>query len=220
MGFWDTLLGGTSKAPGDFYTPPKHEGQIMGAITPGLQTNRNAPQTGMDSPFRDSQLSQIGTLQGIANGTQKGAGELAAERQTSNAQAAQQAMARMARGGNAGLAYRQAGRNTAAVGLAGAGQAAVSAAGDQQNAQGLLTTALGQGRGQDSQIQLANMDAKLKQMGLDDAARLGYLAQLTGMDIATLQAQMSAYNQAQQNPGLIGPLLGAAGQVGAAYAGA
>lgn len=222
MGFWgnlkDTILGGTSKAPGDFYTPYNHQQQIMGAITPGMATNRTAPQAGMDSPFRSGQLGQIAQLQGIAGGTQQGAGELAVQRQAQNALAAQQAQARMARGGNSILAARGAANNAAGIGMAAAGQGQQAAMQDQMNAQGMLTGALGQGRGQDQQVQLANLDAQLKQMGMDDATRLGYLQQLTGMDANTLQVQMGGYNQANQRQGLLGGLLSSGGQIGAAYA--
>jgi len=83
-------------------------------------------------------------------------------------------------------------------------------------AQNMLTGALGQGRGQDIQTQMANVDAQLRAMGMNDQARLGYLAQLTGMDANTLQAQMAQYSAAQQRPGMLGPLIGAGGQIGAA----
>jgi hypothetical protein len=99
-----------------------------------------------------------------------------------------------------------------------AGQAQRSALEGQMAAQGLLTQAAGQGRGQDSQIQLANMDAQLKQMGMDDNARLQYLSQMTGLNIAQLQAQIAAMNGATSQQGLLGPLLSAGGQVGAAAA--
>lgn len=212
----DKLIGGTSKAPGDYYTPFQHESQIMGAINSGMQTNRQAPQVGMGSPFRDAQISQLGQLQGLASGTQRTAGELAAMRGAQQAGAQQQAMARMARGQDAVLAQRQAANNMAGISSNAAGQAQRSALEGQMAAQGLLTQAAGQGRGQDTQIQIANMDAKLKQMGMDDATRLAYLGQLTGMDAATLQAQMAQYAAAQGRPGMLGPLLSAGGQVAGA----
>jgi len=217
MSWYDYLLGGTSKKPGDFYTPMQHENQAMGAITGGLGTNHVAPQIGLQSdPFRGMQLQQIGQLQGIAGGTQKGAGELGIERQMQNAQAAQQAQARMSRGMNAGLASRDAANQTAALGISGAGMGQQAAMQDQMQAQNMLTGALGQGRGQDIQTQMANVDAQLRAMGMNDQARLGYLAQLTGMDANTLQAQMAQYSAAQQRPGMLGPLIGAGGQIGAA----
>jgi hypothetical protein len=221
MGFMDVLLGGLNKStnPADYAKGTQYadRNQIMGAITPGLATNRTAPQTDMGSPFRSAQLNQIGQLQGIASGAQKGAGELAAQRQAQVAAAQQMAMARMQRGGMGGaLAARNAANNTSAIGISAAGMGQRAAMQDQQMAHGLLTNAAGQGRGQDSQIQLANMDAKLKQMGLDDAARIAYLQQLTGMDANQLQAQLQSMGVALGQQGLLGPLLSAGGQIGAA----
>lgn len=214
----DWLLGGTSKNPGDFRQPFAHQGQIDQAITTGLGTSRTAPQVGMSSPFRSAQLQQLQQLQGLANGTQRTAGELAAMRGAQQAGAQQQAMARMARGGDAALAQRGAAANMAGISSNAAGQAQRSALEGQMAAQGLLTQAAGQGRSQDQTVQLANMDAQLRQMGMDDQTRLAYLSQLTGLDIASLQQQMNAYNQAQAQPGMLGPLLSAGGQVGAAAA--
>lgn len=211
----DKLLGGTSKAPGDFYTPFNHESQIMGAVNQGMATNRTAPQVGMANPFRDAQMGQLSQLQGLASGQQQTAGELAAYRGAQQAGAQQQAMARMARGGDAALAQRGAANNMAGISSNAAGQAQRSALEGQMQAQGLLTQAAGQGRGQDMQVQIANMDSQLKQMGMDDATRLAYLQQMTGMDAATLQAQMQQYATAMGKPGLLGPLLSAGGQMAA-----
>ena len=216
MAWYDWLIGGTSKSPEDFRQPLPHQQQIESEINKGLATNRQAPQVGVGCQFRDAQAAQIGQLQGLASGTQKTAGELAVQRQAAQQAAQQQALARMARGGDAALAQRTAANQTAGIGINAAGQAQRAALEGQMAAQGLLTQAAGQARGQDSQIQLANMDAKLRQMGMDDQTRLAYLAQLTGMDIAQLQQQMAAYAAAQQRPGMLGPLLSAGGQVGAA----
>lgn len=223
MAWYDYLLGGigrstnlTDYAKGSQFAD---RSQIMGAITPGMATNRTAPQQDVGGAFRNAQLSQIGQLQGIANGTQQGAGELASQRQAANAAAQQMGMARMSRGAGAGQALSNAANNTSAIGISAAGMGQRAALQDQQMAQGMLTSALGQGRGQDTQIQLANMDAKLKQMGMDDQSRQFYLQQLTGMDANQLQAQLASMQTATSQTGLIGPLLSAAGQMGAAAAG-
>lgn len=216
----DVFLGGIGKStnPADYKTPFAHQSQIDAEIKKGLATDRTAPQVGMQNDFRNAQMQQLGQLQGLASGTQRTAGELAAMRAAQQASAQQQAMARMARGGDAVLAQRRAAEQTAGIGSNAAGQAQRAALEGQMAAQGLLTQAAGQGRGQDMQIQLANMDAQLKQMGMDDATRLAYLAQLTGMDAAQLQAQIAAMGAATQQTGLLGPLLSAGGQVGAAAA--
>lgn len=219
QGAKDWLIGGTSKQPGDFRQNYAHQSQIDAAIKQGLGTNRTAPQVGMDSPFRSAQLGQLSQLQALASGQQRTAGELAAQRAAQQQVAQQQAMARMARGSDAALAQRTAASNVAGIGSNAAGQAQRAALEGQMAAQGLLTQAAGQARGQDQTVQLANLDAKLKQMGMDDQTRLAYLQQLSGLDIASLQQQMGSYNQAAANPGMLGSLLSAGGQVGAAYAG-
>jgi len=189
-----------------------------------------------------SQLGGVTSqLQRIMSGQQAGAGELAVNRQVGQATAAQQAAARMARGANAALAARNAARNTADIGVAGAGQAAQAQLQDQANATGQLGGILGQMRGQDidlaaqnAQLQqqrmlqqgafnqqtgLANQDAALRQMGMNDQASLGYLAQLLGVDQAQLQAQLAKQQIALQDKGHLGSLLQSLGTIGAAAAG-
>lgn len=189
----------------------QHQGQIDQQIAQGLQTNRTAPQVGMQNQFRDAQTQQLGQLQGLASGQQRTAGELAVQRQAAQAAAQQQAMMRMSRGGDAALAQRRGAEQMAGIGINAQGAGQRAALEGQMAAQGLLTQASGQGRGQDTQVDVANMDAKLKQMGMDDASRLAYLQQLTGMDAAQLQAYVAAKTGQQQ---MQGALLGSLGQIG------
>lgn len=193
---------------------------IMGAITPGLGTNRAAPQAGMDSPFRNAQLGQLGQLQGIMSGQQAGAGELATQRGYQNQLGGIQAGMRSVRGPNAMLAQRGGMDQAAGAGINAQGMGQQAAMGDQMNAHGIAAQVSNAGRQGDQQMQLANLDAQLRQMGMDDAARLGYLQQLTGMDAAQIQAQVGAMGAAQagNTPGFLGPLLTAGAQVGAAAA--
>lgn len=198
-------------------------------------------------PFRQGQLQQIGQLQGIASGQQQGAGELAAQRQIQQALAAQQSQARMARGSNAALAYRNAANQSAALGSTGAGMGQQAAIQDQQNAHAALTGALGQGRGMD--VNVAGQNAGFQQQaGLQNAS----FQQQTGLANAGFQQganqanagfqqqgqqlnsqnylqllqqlgnmdanQLQAQNAAGQNKGMAGPLLSAGGQIGAAVA--
>ena len=151
---------------------------------------RRAPQARAQGPFRDAQLGLLGTLQGQATGRELSAGELAVARQTGRAIAQQQAGAAAARGQNAALAARAAGRNIADIGTTAAGQAAEARIRGQQAAAGLAGQIAGQGRGQDQEIQLANMDALLKQRGLDDNARINLLSQLFNIDKAELDARI------------------------------
>lgn len=198
----------------------QHGDQIQGLINSGLQgrTNTAAPQlnAGPQDQFRTAQMQQVQQLQGIASGQQQGAGELAAQRQTQNALAAQQGMARMARGGNAGMANLAAARGAGAVGLAGAGLGQQAALQDQQAAQGMLAGALGQGRGQD--LSLAGQNAQLaqQQSAQNNQMYLQLLSQLTGMDANILAAQLGQYQVEKAQPGLLGSLLSAGGQVAAA----
>lgn len=196
--------------------------QIQNAITAGLGTSRTAPQVSINpsDPFRNAQLGQLSQLQGIASGQQQGAGELAVQRQAQNALAAQQSMARMQRGPMAMLGQRDARDQSAAIGSTAMGVGQQAALGDQMAAQGMIAQAAGQGRGQDQSVQLANLNAQLQQMGMDDAARLGYLQQLTGMNAAELNAAVGAMGAAQagNKPGYLPGLMQTAGQVGAAAA--
>jgi Chaperone of endosialidase len=226
---------------------------IANQVAPQMQAAQAGPaaqmgaaqlQMGAD-PFRQGQVQQIGQLQQIASGQQQGAGELAAHRQIQQALAAQQAQARMARGGNAGLAYRNAANQSAALGITGAGMGQQAALQDQANAHAALTGALGQGRGMDvnvagqnagfqqganqqnagfqQQTGLANAgfqqganqaNAGFTQQGqqMNSQNYLNLLQQLGNMDANQLNAQ----NQAGQNKGMLGPILSAGGQVGAA----
>jgi hypothetical protein len=223
MGFMDFMFGGTGKTPGDYQQQSQFQdrGQIQNYIQSGMAgvNGRTAPQATQQSAFAPMQMNQAQQLAAIASGQQKGAGELAAQRQVQTALAGQQAQARMARGGNAALAMRNAATNQAGIGLSGAGMAQQAALQDQMNAHQLLTGALGQGRGQDQQMALANLDAQLRSRGMDDAQRIAYLQQLTGMNAAQLQAQMAAYGAGTQDKGMAGSLLAAGGQVlGAALA--
>jgi hypothetical protein len=217
MGWTDWMFGSTGKTPGDYQQDAQYQdrNQVQGIIQQGLTgvDNRRAPQATGPSAYAPMQMMQAQQLQGIASGQQKGAGELAAQRQVQTALAAQQAQARMARGGNAALAAREGARNAQSIGLAGVGQAQQAAMGDQMNAQQLLTGALGQARGQDQQMQLANLDAQLRSRGMDDQQRIAFLQQLTGMNAQELQAKMQAYTAGTQDKGMFGQLLAAGGQI-------
>lgn len=178
-----------------------HAGQIDTAINQQLAglNGRQAPviNTGQSDQFRQMQMAQAQQLQGIANGTQKGAGELAAERQMQNAAAAQQAMASMRGAGGAG--QLAAARQTGAIGSTAAGMGRQAALQDQQMAQGQLAQVTGQGRGGD--INIAGQNAQMQQnaTGMNDQAYLAYLAQLQAMDKQQQEAKTAA-----AHPGIAG----------------
>jgi len=124
--------------------------------------------------------------------------------------AAQQGMARMARGGqNAALAFRGAANNAASLGLNGAGQAQQAALQDQQMAQGQLTNALGQGRTGDINIGTTNANLAGQQYGQQ-------LNAYTNLNAQQLQAQQQAMQSATGRQGIAGGLIQTAGTVYAA----
>lgn len=215
---------------------------------------RNAPQAQAAQLASASQLDpsqqmqargQMQTLadrlNGIGAGTQVGAGEMAVNRQVGQAQANQQAMARMARGTNAALAARAAARGTADIGVNGAGMAAQAQMQDQQGANGQLGGVLNEMRGGDinvagqnanlqqqrnmlqgqfgQQVNLANQGAQLQQTGMNDQANMGYLAQMMGMDQQQFQNEMAKRGLASQDKGIFPGLLQAGGTIAASYAG-
>lgn len=217
MDYQSLFLGGQGQTPADYanQTQYQNNGQIQSLINQGLN-GVNARQTPQNiNPYAGQQAQQISQLQGVASGQQQGAGELAVQRQVQNALAGQQSMAAMNRGAGAGMGNLSAARNSAAIGLSGAGQSQQAALQDQQTAQGQLSTAFGQ----QNQMQLANLNAQLQAMGMNDQARLGYLSQFGQMDANQLNAQMGAYSAGQQNKGIAGALISSGGQALGAYLG-
>lgn len=215
-GLKNWLTGGNrSKAFAD-QTQPKFS-QAAGQYAQGqLGSNLGGRQLdyGQSNEARGQMMGLANQLSGVANGTQKGAGQLAVEREMGSAQAAQQSFGRMARGANAALAARQAARNTADLGVAGAGQAAMAQLQDQTAARAQLGGLLGNVRGQDLQTQGLNQS----QMQANDSAQLGYLSQLLGVDQQSLAAAIAQQQVAQGDRGNLGRLLQGAGQLGMMYA--
>lgn len=197
-------------------------------------------QLGANGQIDPQMMSLASRLGGIATGQQKGAGELAVDRQVGQATAQQQAAARMARGANASLAARNAARNQVDLGVSGAGQAQQAALGDQSMANQQLGGLLGGMRGQNidvananaqlgqqmalanagfaQQSALANQGAQLQQTGLNQQYQLGLLAQMLGIDTATLQAQLAKAQITTQDQGHLASLLQQGGQIAAGAA--
>lgn len=212
---------------------------------PTVQAAQLGPATqlagGPQDQVRAQQQQTAGYLQSVMGGQQAGAGELAVNRQVGQATAAQQAAMHSARGANAALAARNAMRNTADIGLSGAGQAAQAQMGDQQMAVGQLSGLLGQTRGQDldyagqnaqlaqqrmlqqgafaQQAGLANQAGQLQQMGMNDAATQSYLQGLASMDQAQWERELAKRQVALGDRGSIGNIFNAGGQMLAQYAG-
>lgn len=188
-----------------------------------MQQNYLGGMLGRQAPMMDptqsnqarAQQGQLaGMLTGIAQGNRAGAGEMAVNRQVGQAQAAQTAGASMARGANAALAARQAARMSADIGINGAGQAAIAQQNDQTNAMGQLGGLLSGMRQQDIGVAGANQAAQMQQQQI----QLSALAQMLGVDQATLQQDLAKRQLAAQDKGILPSLLQAGGQIGAAYA--
>lgn len=201
--------------------PPQYQDRdsILQLINQGYGsggvTSQQAPQLQMgDDPFRRAQLAQMQQLQGIASGQQQGAGELATQRQYANALAAQQAQARMARGGNAALAYRNAANQSAALGSTAAGMGQQAALQDQMNAQGMLGQVGASGRAGDYNVANANAGYQMGAQQMNAQNYMGLLSQLNSMNGAQVGPQAAAqlYGQ-QRNDALLGAGISAAGQV-------
>lgn len=172
MGFWDTL--GTAFFGGDGLTNNAYQ-QIQAPQLNAQQSqqlgtlaNQQAPTVGASqlnasnmSQSRAGLASTANNLGAIASGQQQGAGQIAVNRQVGAAQAQQAAQAQAARGGNAALAQRNAARNQADIGLAGAGQAAQAQQSDQLTANQQLGSIYGNMYGQDANV--ANQNAQLSQ---------------------------------------------------------
>lgn len=78
-------------------------------------------------------------------------------------------------------------------------------------------TMLQQG-GMDQQMQLQNLNARLQMMGMNDQARLAYLSQLGNMYQSEMAGRLGQEQVSMNQASMTGPLLQAAGQIGAAYA--
>jgi hypothetical protein len=169
-------------------------------------------------------MGVAGDLGRIASGQQAGAGELAVNRQVGQATAAQTAAARMAHGANSALASRNAARNTADLGLQGAGMASQAQMSDQQAANAQRGALYGQAFGQDAQIasqnaQLSqqaaqgNQQSQLYQTQLNDARQIQALGQQLGWDQAQIAAEIAKSQAQNQDKGIFGGLLAAGGQI-------
>jgi hypothetical protein len=224
MGFLDSvgnfMFGGD--ATNSINATPQHYTSATNALGQ-LATNaanQQAPQlaTGQMDQSRGGLMGTANRLGAIASGQQAGAGEMAVNRQVGQATAAQTAAARMAQGANAALAARNAARNTANIGLQGAGQAQQAAASDQMTANGQLGQIYGQMYGQDANVAAQNANLQQQQTAQNTAAQIQAYGQQLGWDQATINAQIQKAQVAASDKGIIGGLVSGGGQALAAYA--
>lgn len=163
--------------------------------------NRQAPQLGAagqagPSNFRANQAGLISQLEAMARGEGPSAAAIQMREAMDRAAAAQTSAAATAggRGVNQGAAYLNAANNGAAIMAQGARDTATLRAQEQANAVGQLGQTLGQARGQDDQMSqyntsaqnqfsLANLQAKLQTMGLNDEAQIRALMGALGVPV-------------------------------------
>lgn len=173
--------------------------------------NRQAPQTGPAaqggySDFRRNQAGLIAQLEAMARGEGPSAAAIQMREAMDRAAGAQASAAAGAggRGVNAGAALRNAMNNTAAIQQQGARDTATLRAQEQFNATGMLGQAVAQGRAADESMNQFNAGAQ------NDVARANLEAKLRAMGINTdaeLQATLSAMGA--HGPGIGTQLLGA-----------
>jgi hypothetical protein len=165
---------------------------------------RGAPQqnTAQSDATRNQQQQLAGMLMQQASGQRQGAGEMAVQRQANNAMANQTSAAQMSRGANAALAQRNASRANADIGVNAAGQAGIAQMQDQQSAQNQLGGLLGTQRQQDIGVAGANQQSQLAQQ----QQQLAALAQMLGVDQATLQADLEKRKLQAEDKGSAGSL--------------
>lgn len=183
-----------------------------------LKNFANQPAPTMDTSQSNDARAQQGTLAGMlfktASGQTPGPGELAVQRGINQAQAQNTSAAQMSRGADAALAARNAGRARVDIGVNGAGQRGIAQMGDVNNAQNQLSGLLGMQRQQDIGVAGANQQAQLAQQ----QQQLQAMAQMLGVDVATLQQDLARRGLAQQDKGMFPSLLQIGGQIGAAAA--
>lgn len=167
-------------------------------------SGRQAPQAGY-SDFRGNQAGLIAQLEAAARGEGPSAAAMQMRDAMDKAVAAQTSAAAGAggRGVNPGAAYRQAADNSAAIMQQNNRDTAVLRAQEQATARGQLGGVIAQGRGADEQINVANMEAKLRQLGLNDEAQLKALmgamgAAGPGMGTQILAGGANAFPTAMQ----------------------
>lgn len=219
MSFKSWLLGGSGTT--DPNKAKFGDADFIRGITQQGITNaqgREAPQSSGNA-YTGRLDNVINRLGAISSGQQQGAGELAAQRQGQMALANAIGAANMARGSSAIGSGRAAARAAAGINLQTNGMAQQAAMQDQQAALGQMGGLIGQGGQLDQQQRLANLQARLQTMGLNDQAQLGYLGALGNMNQSELAARMSQEQTNAQNKGLLGGLLNVGGTIGAAYAG-
>lgn len=192
LGLLTGFLGGSGPDPNEKYKKQLEE------LAKGF-ANRQAPQittpaaTASNSEFRGNQAGLIAQLEAMARGEGPSAAAIQMREAMDRAVAAQTSGAAGAggRGVNQGAAFLNAANNSAAITAQGARDTATLRAQEQANAVGQLSGAIAAGRGADeninqsnaaasNQFSLANLQAQLQTLGLNDAGQLQALLGILG----------------------------------------
>lgn len=172
--------------------------------------SRQAPQAGQaqygsTSGFRQNQAGLVSQLEAMARGQGPSAASIQMREAMDRAAGAQASAAAGAggRGVNSGAAFRNASNNTAAIQAQGARDTATLRAQEQMSAMGQLGQVINQGRGADesmsqfnagqaNNMELANLQAKLQSLGLNDEAQLKALMAALGQQTPGAGTQILA----------------------------
>lgn len=192
------LLAGfaSSSAPGDSLAKKrlnylyKNTPDYLGAADAG-PTN-----TADYSGFRANQTGLISRLEAMANGQGPSLARQQFEQATDRNMRSQQAFAASGRGGP--MAQLTAANNMGMLGANAAQGSAIARTGEELGAINQLGGVIGQGRaadegvntfnaGQKNQMQIQQMDARLRAMGMADQERLQIIAQMQGITQAAAQ---------------------------------
>jgi hypothetical protein len=176
-------------------------GQMAGGFA-----GRNAPQAGA-SMFRGQQagLGQQLAREAGGNGIGQGLIRGQAQGQADRGLQQQYGMAAGARPGQAGLAYRQAAMNAGAQNAQVGGQSAQALGQYQLGAMNNYGQFLQGARGQDDSQAQFNVDARLRQLGLNDQSQLEALRQRLQLQGMQQQGGMGyEANRAGRYGGLLG----------------
>lgn len=211
MGLLDYLFGG--QATQNLSPTGANYNTTNSYLKDALANTNQSPLNFTQANQINGQENQLGSqLNAVASGGAKGAGELAADRTMQQGNAAQQAMASMARGTNAALAARNAARTQAGMTVAGAGQAQQAALQDQTTARSQLAGLLGQ----QQQGALSQQQLTAQQWAQQQQAAQGYLGQLMGQDQSQFNNQAQMNQLGMSDHGIFPYLLQTGGSLGAA----
>lgn len=196
-GFW------SNETPGEADAKKKLQGMYSNIPDYAGAANIGPTNTADYSGFRQNQVALVSRLEAMANGQGPSLAKQQFEQATDRNMRGQQAMAASGRGGP--LSQLTAANNMAMLGANAAQGSAIARTGEELGAINQLGGVISQGRsadegvntfnaGQKNQMQIQQVDARLRAMGMADDERLRILAQMQGI----YQAQAARPTLGQQ----------------------